>query len=711
MRRCIARFSLLLLMLSSTSAFAARPRHVLLLYSFNRDISSFQAFAEEFRTQVTRGFREEVVFYEVASQPAPSNENPDEQPTLHYLTSMFAKHQLDLVATVGGPAAAFATKHRQELFPETPLLLAAVDERYVKNAALTANDAVVAVRNDVQGVIENIRHVLPHTSTIFLVIGNSPHEQFWRKQIDGELQQFRSQLQFVWLNDLSFPEMLKRCASLPPNSAIFYVLLSVDSEGTSRAESVSLSRLHAEASAPIFGVHRTQLGYGIVGGPLMSMDDLGSVTAGVAIRMLNGEVPANIKTNPQLPGTPVYDWRELSRWNIGEDRLPPESIVLFRDPGVWERYKSYIAIGGAIFVVQSLLIVALLANRSKRRRAEAAVRESRDRLSAILGTAVEGIVVTDENGSIESVNIGLEKMFGYGQLELAGQNVSSLMANVSFSSNETGVNMEAQGTRKDGSAFPVAVAVSEVELTGRRIYTGFVRDISERKRTEQLAREFGLQLIQAQDAERARIARELHDDIIQRLARLAIDAGRVHSAPDGDQHNTIHEIHHELRRLSKDLHSLAYRLHPSLLESLGLANAIRMDCERFSRQHSISVHLELGDIPRVISEDAARCLLRVTQEALQNVASHARVESAEVMLRQRNQGLQLIVRDKGVGFQVEQNKSRRLGLASMRERLGLLEGRFDIESTPGQGTMLLAWIPLRNLSGDQNDEPSSCAAS
>ena len=87
-----------------------------------------------------------------------------------------------------------------------------------------------------------------------------------------------------------------------------------------------------------------------------------------------------------------------------------------------------------------------------------------------------------------------------------------------------------------------------------------------------------------------------------------------------------------------------------------------------------------------------------------------RVGSAEVMLRQRDQGLQLIVRDKGVGFQVEQNNSRRLGLASMRERLGLLGGRLDIESTPGQGTMVSAWIPLRNLSGDQNDEPSSSAA-
>ena len=498
------------------------------------------------------------------------------------------------------------------------------------------------------------------------------------------------------MNGLSFPEMLARCASLPPHSAIFYVLLSVDSEGVFQVESAALKRLHAATSAPIFGVHRTQLGYGIVGGPLISMDDLSSTTAGVATRMLNGEVPGNIKTSPQAPGPPVYDWRELRRWNIRSDVLPPESIVLFRDRGVWERYKWYIAVGAVDCRGPVLLIVVLLANRSKRRRAEAAVRESSNRLTAILGTAVEGIVTTDEVGVIESVNIGLEKMFGYGELELAGQNVSRLMAGISFSPDATEVNLEAQGTRKDGSIFPVAVAVSAVALAARVTYTGFVRDITERKRAEQLASEFGLRLVQAEDAERARVARELNDDISQRLARLAIDAVRVDSATNRDQQHTMHEIQDGLRRLSKDVHSLAYRLHPSLLESLGLANSIRMDCERFSRQHSISVGIELGDIPRMIPQDDALCLLRVNQEALQNVARHAGVSSADITLRKMQEGLQLTVKDTGIGFHVEQQKSRN-GLASIRERLRLIGGKLDIESRPGQGTMVLAWIPLRNL--------------
>ena len=190
MCRRVVLFSLLVLMLFSGTVFAAGPRQVLLLYSFNRDFSPYDAFAENFRAQLSRRFHEEVVFHEVSLQPARFQENPVEQLTLNYLMSTFAKHRLDLVVTVGGPASAFATKHRKMLFPETPLLMAAVDERYVNNVALTANDAVVAVRHDVQGVIEHIRKVLPQTSTVFLVLGNSPHEQFWRKQIDSELERF-----------------------------------------------------------------------------------------------------------------------------------------------------------------------------------------------------------------------------------------------------------------------------------------------------------------------------------------------------------------------------------------------------------------------------------------------------------------------------------------------------------------------------------------
>jgi signal transduction histidine kinase len=172
-----------------------------------------------------------------------------------------------------------------------------------------------------------------------------------------------------------------------------------------------------------------------------------------------------------------------------------------------------------------------------------------------------------------------------------------------------------------------------------------------RRRAEQTAREFGGRLLHAQEAERARLARELHDDITQRLARLAIDAGRIESGRAGaGKSETMRDVRDGLVRLSEDVHSLAYRLHPSLVEDLGLADALRAECERLSRLESISIDVKLDPVPGKIPRDAGLCLFRVTQEALRNVVRHARTKAAEVSLRLVDGGLQLAVTDGGVGL-------------------------------------------------------------
>jgi len=224
-----------------------------------------------------------------------------------------------------------------------------------------------------------------------------------------------------------------------------------------------------------------------------------------------------------------------------------------------------------------------------------------------------------------------------------------------------------------------------------------VRDITERKQAEQTAREFGGRLLHAQEAARARLARELHDDITQRLARLAIDAGRVETGLDGAARSeTMREVRDGLVRLSEDVHSLSYRLHPALLEDLGLADALRAECERFTRQETIPINLKLENLPAKIPFATGLCLFRVTQEALRNVARHALAPAAEVSLRPLDSGLQLAVTDAGTGFDPRRQRQRpSLGLASMRERVRLLDGELDIESAPGQGTTILVWVPLK----------------
>jgi signal transduction histidine kinase len=149
-------------------------------------------------------------------------------------------------------------------------------------------------------------------------------------------------------------------------------------------------------------------------------------------------------------------------------------------------------------------------------------------------------------------------------------------------------------------------------------------------------------------------------------------------------------------RLSEDVHTLAYQLHPSILEELGLAEALRAECERRRRQTELDVSAAVGDVPKDLSDDAALCLFRVAQESLNNVVNHARATAVGVRLRRRDDGILLTVSDDGAGFDVHRRGSTaHLGLAGMRERVRLVNGTLSIESAPDEGTTVTAWVPVQ----------------
>jgi signal transduction histidine kinase len=222
-----------------------------------------------------------------------------------------------------------------------------------------------------------------------------------------------------------------------------------------------------------------------------------------------------------------------------------------------------------------------------------------------------------------------------------------------------------------------------------------------RMRNQFLAREaaqaeFTRCLIQSQEKERGRIARELHDDVSQRLARLAIDVGQLEqSQAMSAARSDLEEIQKGLALLSKDVHSLAYQMHPSILEDLGLAEALKLECERFAVQTETGVRLSTTGIPQNIPLEQAFCLFRVAQESLRNIRRHASAQQVEITLRGLDRGLQLVVLDDGRGFDaVTVGRERSLGLIAMRERVQMLGGTFNVETGPGQGTAIFAWLPM-----------------
>jgi signal transduction histidine kinase len=206
-------------------------------------------------------------------------------------------------------------------------------------------------------------------------------------------------------------------------------------------------------------------------------------------------------------------------------------------------------------------------------------------------------------------------------------------------------------------------------------------------------------LIEALEQERARIARELRDDIGQRIALLTIELELQQNSPNlpAAVRSRIGELRKQSFEIATDVQSLSHTLHSSKLEYLGLATAMQLFCKEFAELQRVEVDFKTHDLPSPLSADISLCLFRVLQEALRNSAKHSGVRHFEVRLWAVSGEIHLTVADSGVGFNVEAAKeSRGLGIVSMEERLKLLDGTFSVESQLQRGTTIHARVPLNS---------------
>ena len=225
-----------------------------------------------------------------------------------------------------------------------------------------------------------------------------------------------------------------------------------------------------------------------------------------------------------------------------------------------------------------------------------------------------------------------------------------------------------------------------------------VCDITEQKRAEEALSMVSQRLIEAQEEDRARLARELHDDISQRLVMLGMGLDRLMHKPSTSAAELRGELLQARQRISelvKDLQALSQRLHSSNLELLGLAPAAAGLCKELSDQQDVKVDFSAENIPQELPHLIALCVFRVLQEALQNAIKHSGSRHFQASLKCGDNNIELTVQDSGVGFDPQEATRRRgLGLTSMKERLKLVDGELSIRSEPGRGTTIHARLPL-----------------
>ena len=704
--RCLAGLCLLLL----SSSAEAEVRQVVLLQSFERGNLVIDRVTPLLRVQLDEGLDDPVNFTEFVVSPSGFEEAPA-QAIVDFIREAFAGRPTpDLVITTGGPAAAFARRHRDELFPGSPLLYTAVDQRFLQEGDFTSRETAVAVANDPAAMIDDILRLLPATEDVFVILGAGNLGRFWRQELGSDSRRFGSRLRFIWSDGMSYAEMLQRASTLPPRSVICFLSMDVDAEGATYPTERVLGDLRARANAPVFGAQSAELGYGIFGGNLVSIEEVSARTTDVALRILRGAVPGTIETGIQPAGPRIYDWRELRRWGISEDRLPAGSLVRFREPGVWDRFKWVIIGSLSGLVAQTILIGSLLLNRRKRRRVEQSLRESEERFRVLADSAPVMIRTTGTDARSTDFNVPwlvftgrpLAAEQGTGWLErVHPDDVSKCVATHqgAFDRRES-YRMEYRLLRADGE-YRWMLDSGKPRFTPDGAFAGYIGsaiDITDLKAARATLSNLNRRLVEAQEQERSRVARELHDDVCQRVAAVSMGlGGLIGMMADGNTAGVerVQGLCREVQVLVGDINKISHQLHSTILEPLGLETAAQTLCKEMSARHNVAVEFVAEDVPLRLPKGVALTLFRVLQEALSNAVKHSGAPRCEVTLRGRNDELQLDVCDQGRGFDPAITLATSgLGLVSMQERLGFMNGEVTIESSPGHGTRVRATVPL-----------------
>jgi len=363
---------------------------VLLLHSVGPYFSPWSTISPQFREQLSKRSRDAVDIYEASLQGERIREAPEEGALVSYIKALFPQRDLKLIAAMGAPATRFVLRHRAELFPSAPLLIVSSDVRTFSDLTLGNNDTACATLYDLRMPIDTILRLLPDTKDILVATGAAPNGDFWTDLFRRSFEGYAPRVTFHWFSGLTSDEMVKRVESLPPRSAIFYVSVNSDARGAPLEGDVVLLRSLEIGRAPVFTHVDSHFGQGIVGGPMFSSREIAERCADVAVRLLNGENAADIKVPPIGLAAPVYDWRQLQRWHISESLLPPGSTVQFYEPGLWERYRLYIAALVAALLVQGVLISWLIYENRRRNRAEVLARTSMAELTHLNRLATAG---------------------------------------------------------------------------------------------------------------------------------------------------------------------------------------------------------------------------------------------------------------------------------------------------------------------------------
>jgi signal transduction histidine kinase len=584
LERC-AWLTLVCALLLPRPAAAACPgatTRVLFLFSQRSSFAFSTAGADAFIERVRSGLSGCLDDYSESLDAARFGETEYPPIFRDFLARKYTGVHFNAVVAFQRPAVNFLTAYGGSLFHDTPIFFIAGKGLETENRSPGPHFAGAVYKVDLRPTLTTALALQPAIRHIYVVSGGSDFDRAYARGAQEQLHELEGRIAFTYLTGLPIDELLEQVHQLPTDAAIYLMSVSSDGLGNRFIRSEVAARLSAASRVPIYSPYAVLMGDGIVGGSVISVDAVLEQAAPLVLRMLRGEPPETVGVTELDPNLLQFDWRQLRRWSIAGSRLPAGSVILFREPGLWERYRGLVIATLTIFALQTAFIVALVVQRSGRRRAETTARD----------------------------------------------------------------------------------------LAGR--------------------------LLNAAELERARLARDLHDDVSQEVAGISLGLSglkRLDSGSDDKRLRAIESLHDRAIALADTIRLISHDLHPSSLKHIGLPAALEACCLDAERQYDIQVHFTAARLAPM-AEDRALCLYRIALEALRNIGKHADARRATISLTRAGDVVELVVADDGRGFdRAAERRGRGLGLISIEERVRLIGGAVRLDTRPGQGTTLRVRVP------------------
>jgi signal transduction histidine kinase len=301
----------------------------------------------------------------------------------------YRDQQPDLIIPTYTPALKFLLEYGEELFPGVPIVFCAADSGFVAAQQLPSHYTGITTTPDIKGTLELALRIQPDTRRVAVVVGAGVVDRQLEIGARKILTSFEENIEIQWLLALTADELDDTLGKLPDQTVILYLIQNEDRTGNAQVPINVLQRMSNATNSPIYGLWDSLIGHGIVGGRLLTMHDGGIAAGQIALQVLGGKAPSDIPVISGKQNPVIFDGQELVRWRIKEELLPKDSHILNRELSVWDQYAAEITIVGLVVILQALLILALMVNRTRLNRARTALQKESDRRRQAEITALE----------------------------------------------------------------------------------------------------------------------------------------------------------------------------------------------------------------------------------------------------------------------------------------------------------------------------------